>query len=225
MGHSSPARAGKTPAVVTFTANPSIDRTIVLGQALERGEVQRARGVFEQAAGKGVNVAQVLFNAGIDVAVVTAAIDAPYRALSDRAQTPLAVVGVPLSGAQRVRVNTTITEPDGTTTKINEAGPELTPAQVALAAEALTDVARGAAWVALSGSLPPGAPDDWYATLGHRAAPRRHQRWRSTPPGRPGCRPGGPAERGIRPDQTQLRGVRPAHGRGRRRLRASRRGR
>ena len=38
MGHSSPARAGKTPAVVTFTANPSIDRTIVLGQALERGE-------------------------------------------------------------------------------------------------------------------------------------------------------------------------------------------
>ncbi len=165
MGHSSPARAGKTPAVVTFTANPSIDRTIVLGQALERGEVQRARGVFEQAAGKGVNVAQVLFNAGIDVAVVTAAVDAPYRALSDRAQTPLAVVGVPLSGAQRVRVNTTITEPDGTTTKINEAGPELTSAQVALAAEALTDVARGAAWVALSGSLPPGALEDWYATL------------------------------------------------------------
>ena len=47
-------------ALVDVTANPSIDRTIALGQALERGEVQRATGVFEQAAGKGVNVAQVL---------------------------------------------------------------------------------------------------------------------------------------------------------------------
>ena len=165
MGNSSFAREATTPAVVTFTANPSIDRTIALGQALERGEVQRATGVFEQAAGKGVNVAQVLFNAGVTVAVVAAAIDAPYRALSDRAQTPLTVVGVPLKAPQRVRVNTTITEPDGTTTKINEAGPELTSAQVALAAEALTDVARGASWVVLSGSLPPGAPVDWYATL------------------------------------------------------------
>lgn len=156
---------GDTPTVVTFTANPSIDRTIVLGQALERGEVQRAAGVIEQAAGKGVNVARVLFNADVEVAVVAAAVDGAYRSLTERAEVPLAVIGVPLSGAQRVRVNTAITEPDGTTTKINEAGPELTPQQVALAAEALTEVARGARWVALSGSLPPGAPTDWYATL------------------------------------------------------------
>ena len=158
-------QSGETPTVVTFTANPSIDRTIVLGQALERGEVQRAAGVIEQAAGKGVNVARVLFNAGIDVAVVAAAVDAAYRSLTERAEVPLSVIGVPLSAGQHVRVNTALTEPDGTTTKINEAGPELTPQQVALGAEALTDVARGARWVALSGSLPPGAPDDWYATL------------------------------------------------------------
>ena len=162
---SSTGQQGEQPVVVTFTANPSIDRTIVLSQALERGEVQRAAGVIEQAAGKGVNVARVLFEAGVEVAVVAAAVDAAYQALGERAETPLNVIGVPLRDTQRVRVNTALTEPDGTTTKINEAGPELTPQQVALAAEALTDVARGAQWVALSGSLPPGAPDDWYATL------------------------------------------------------------
>lgn len=158
-------QAAETPTVVTFTANPSIDRTIVLDRALERGEVQRAVGVIEQAAGKGVNVARVLANAGVEVAVVTAAIDPAYRSLTDRAEEPLGVIGVPLSGSQRVRVNTAITEPDGTTTKVNEAGPELTAQQVSSGAEALAEVARTARWVALSGSLPPGAPVDWYATL------------------------------------------------------------
>lgn len=158
-------RPGGAPAVVTFTANPSIDRTIILGQAIQRGEVQRADEVIEQAAGKGVNVARVLFDAGVDVAAVAAAVDVAYRSLTEAAVTPLAVLGAPLTGGQRVRVNTAITEPDGTTTKINEAGPELTAQQVAMAAEALLKAARGAQWVALSGSLPPGAPTDWYATL------------------------------------------------------------
>ena len=43
--------------IVTFTANPSIDRTVALESPLERGEVHRISSVIEQAAGKGVNVA------------------------------------------------------------------------------------------------------------------------------------------------------------------------
>ena len=45
---------GERPAarrVVTFTANPSIDRTVGLPGPLARGEVQRAESVTEQAAG------------------------------------------------------------------------------------------------------------------------------------------------------------------------------
>ena len=37
--------------VVTFTANPSIDRTVLLPAPLVPGEVTRAVGVTEQAAG------------------------------------------------------------------------------------------------------------------------------------------------------------------------------
>lgn len=151
--------------VVTFTANPSIDRTVVLGGPLERGEVQRTASVIEQGAGKGVNVARVVGASGCAVSTVAAALDPQFQALVERGSPSLSLVGVTLATDQRVRVNLTLTEPDGTTTKINEPGPALTSAQIEQATELLVAESVGAAWVALSGSLPPGAPEDWYAQL------------------------------------------------------------
>ncbi len=151
--------------VVTFTANPSIDRTLALGGVLTRGEVLRVMGVTEQAAGKGVNVARVLAADGLPVTVVAAALDQRFRSLAERAQPPVTVLGQELADGARVRINTTVTEPDGTTTKLNEPGPTFSIGQLEDAADALVDVARGAAWVVLAGSLPPGAPSDWYAEL------------------------------------------------------------
>lgn len=151
--------------VVTFTANPSIDRTVVLVGALARGEVQRAASVTEQAAGKGVNVARVVAESGVDAVAVLPFADAGYlRRLREAIPANLSVA-VPGTGALRPRTNTTITEPDGTTTKINEPGPTLSEADLAAASAQLVEAARGAGWVALSGSLPPGAPVDWYARL------------------------------------------------------------
>lgn len=155
-----------TGTVVTFTANPSLDRTVALEGPLERGEVQRAASVIEQAAGKGVNVAKVTSAAGVPSLVVLPFTDDRYLAmLTDSIRDPslLSVTNAP--STHRSRINTTITEPDGTTTKINEPGPTLTPADLAAAAAQLGAASAGADWVALSGSLPPGAPDDWYVTL------------------------------------------------------------
>ena len=45
--------------IVTLTANPSADRAVVLSEALQPGEVQRALSSREDAGGKGVNVAVV----------------------------------------------------------------------------------------------------------------------------------------------------------------------
>ncbi|MFT3887107.1 MAG: 1-phosphofructokinase family hexose kinase [Arachnia sp.] len=151
--------------VVTFTANPSIDRTILLPGPLAPGEVTRARAVTEQAAGKGVNVARVLSLAGCPSTVVAAGVDDAFLRLAEAARPSLDVLGQRLSAGQRVRVNTTLTDPDGVTTKVNEAGPTLTAEQLEVASEMLLASARGAAWVALSGSLPPGAPAGWYADL------------------------------------------------------------
>ncbi len=70
---------------------------------------------------------------------------------------------VPIDGA--VRTNLTITESDGTTTKINEPGAVIDEAALSALTAAILDRAASARWVVLSGSLPPGMPDSWYADV------------------------------------------------------------
>lgn len=149
--------------IVTFTANPSIDRTVHLGAPLERGEVQRALDVTVEAGGKGINVARCVQNAGQPTAAILSFLDQTFTPLLD--QIGLSAGGVTVDGPYNIRTNTALTEPDGTTTKVNEPGPTLSAAQVQGAQEALVAQSVGADWVVLSGSLPPGAPDDWYARI------------------------------------------------------------
>lgn len=148
--------------IVTFTANPSLDRTAMLDRPLTRGGVHRVDSVTVVAGGKGVNVAHVLHDAGQQVlAVLPAGPADPIRGALAAAGVPHEIVPI----CADVRTNLTLTEADGTTTKINEPGPTLSPTEVEAAAARLLTAADGAAWVALSGSLPPGAPVDWYAQL------------------------------------------------------------
>jgi len=151
-----------TPTIVTLTPNPSIDRTVELTSALERGAVLRAAATSSQAAGKGVNISRAAVAAGLPtIAVLPADPEDPYV-------LELLAAGIdcrPEPPAGDVRTNLTITEPDGTTTKINSPGATATPEVLSRLRTALGQRSRGAAWVVLAGSLPPGAPDDWYATL------------------------------------------------------------
>ena len=148
--------------IVTLTANPSHDRTVTLAEPLERGAVQRAEAVLSQAGGKGVNISRASVAAGIpSIAVLPAAKDDPYV-------LELLAAGIdcrPVPNQGSPRVNITITEPDGTTTKINSPGPGVTPEVLRGLAESLRRRAGSADWVVLAGSLPPGAPPAWYADL------------------------------------------------------------
>jgi 1-phosphofructokinase len=148
--------------VVTLTANPSLDRTLDLPGPLERGTVARLGVSHTEPGGKGVNVSRAVAAAGADVvSVLPAADDDPIvRALRTLG---LRLATVPI--AVPVRTNYTLTEPDGTTTKLNEPGAHLDAGTLAALEAAVHEHAVGAGWVVLSGSLPPGAPLDWYATL------------------------------------------------------------
>jgi len=148
--------------VVTLTANPSLDRTLDLPGPLERGTVTRLGVSRTEPGGKGVNVSRAIAAAGADVvSVLPAADDDPFvQALQ---ALGLQLASVPISAP--VRTNYTLTEPDGTTTKLNEPGARLDDAALAALAATVHEHAAGARWVVLSGSLPPGAPRDWYATL------------------------------------------------------------
>ncbi|HWJ10484.1 MAG TPA: 1-phosphofructokinase family hexose kinase [Nocardioides sp.] len=147
--------------IVTVTPNPSIDRTVVLPGELVRGGVLRVSDVLDQPGGKGVNISRACVAAGVPTcAVLPVAGDDAFVHELDR----LGVPSAPVPPAGPMRVNLTLTEPDGTTTKLNAAGAVVTPADLdALAERVLALPADG--WVVLAGSLPPGAPDEWYADL------------------------------------------------------------
>ena len=191
--------------ITTLTPNPSLDRTVSLPGELIRGGVNRLTGVTIEPGGKGLNVARVLVGAGrVVTAVLPAASHDPLlRVLGAVAADGLRVRPVEIVGS--ARINTAVTEPDGTTTKLNEPGAGLDDDEIAAVERALIEavsrrdgadgaVATGSAgagsvidaeedadaaeagawadsapaardWAVLSGSLPPGAPVDWYARL------------------------------------------------------------
>lgn len=148
--------------IVTFTPNPSLDRTACLPVRLARGGVQRLADLTSEPGGKGVNVARAAHLAGHDVlAVLPAPRHDPILAALTERGVPCRNVEVP----HFVRTNLTLTEPDGTTTKLNEPGSVLSEGDATRLLDVLVEVAADAAWVVLAGSLPPGAPPDWYAEL------------------------------------------------------------
>ena len=154
--------------IVTVTPNPSIDRTVTLPARLVRGAVHRVQSVSTEPGGKGVNVARALTLAGLDtLAILPAGGRDPILSALQSCGVPF--YAVPVDGA--VRTNLTITESDGTTTKINEPGAVIDPAALAALTAAILDRAASARWVVLSGSLPPGMPDSWYAEVVARLQP------------------------------------------------------
>ncbi|ABK74819.1 1-phosphofructokinase family hexose kinase [Mycolicibacterium smegmatis] len=154
--------------IVTVTLNPSLDRTVTLTAPLTRGAVQRVDSVTVEAGGKGINVAKALTSAGVDaLALLPAATDDPLLTALRCADVPFAAVPI----AEPVRTNIAITENDGTTTKLNERGATLDAAALDAITRCVVDEAQHAAWVVLSGSLPPGVPPQWYADLVAKLAP------------------------------------------------------
>lgn len=148
--------------IITVTPNPSIDRTVALPGVLVRGAVHRASSVSSEPGGKGVNVARALALAGLDVIAVLPA-DQHDPILTGLRSQGVAFDAVPV--AMPVRTNLTITEPDGTTTKINESGASMDPVEAEALAWAVMQRAQAGHWVVLSGSLPPGLPDHWYSDM------------------------------------------------------------
>lgn len=148
--------------IITLTANPALDKTIELGEPLAPGAVQRAVASHVQAAGKGVNVSRAIAAAGgATLAVLPGASTDPL--VTALAHDQLAHRNLPI--AEALRTNTTLTDPDGTTTKINEPGPALDAQQLAELGELVAEAAAGASWLVMAGSLPPGVPAGFYAQL------------------------------------------------------------
>jgi 1-phosphofructokinase len=149
--------------IVTLTPNPSVDRTVFLAD-LVLGSVNRSQRSRSEPSGKGVNVALALHAHGVATrAVVTAGGPVGAQLQQMLAATGLDTVIVPIEGD--IRSNISLTQPDGTVTKINEPGPLLSTAERERLVTAVAGQLDTAGWLVCAGSLPTGVSDEWYGHL------------------------------------------------------------
>jgi 1-phosphofructokinase len=124
----------------------------------------RAQAVRVDPGGKGINVSRALATHGLPTrAVVTVGGAEGEHLVTLLRGTGIDVVPVPIGGA--IRSNITVVEPDGTTTKFNEPGAELTAEELNSVFDAVQRAVESADWLVASGSLPPGTPPEVYADL------------------------------------------------------------
>lgn len=153
--------------IVTVTPNPSVDRTLEVGR-IERGAVLRATSTRIDAGGKGVNVTRALVANGHE-SIAVLPLGGPDGEVLSRLLVDGGTPHRPLSTTAGTRTNITLSEPDGTVTKVNAPGAPLDRAEIAALVDEAVCALPGADWLVLCGSLPAGAPVDLYATLTTRA--------------------------------------------------------
>ncbi|WP_433472501.1 1-phosphofructokinase family hexose kinase [Spirillospora sp. CA-142024] len=151
--------------ILTVTPNAALDDTYEVPDA-RFGEVNRVAAVHRRPGGKGVNVARVLHGLGHEVVATGLAGGAAGRQIEEG----LAALGVPaafspVAGESR----RTVTIVGAEVTMFCEPGPTVTAAEWAAFLARYETLARDAAVVVLSGSLPPGVPPDAYARLARLA--------------------------------------------------------
>ncbi|MVB09830.1 Tagatose-6-phosphate kinase [Caprobacter fermentans] len=149
-------------SVVTVTLNPSIDKTIVIEKLLPYGlnRVVRSR---TDPGGKGINVARVLKNFAVDVTVTGLIAGQQGKLLLEALQN----AGIPADFLEiegETRTNLKIfDESVNKTTEVNETGFRVSPEDLVRFRKKFQNLIQKAEIVVLSGSLPPGIPQNFYS--------------------------------------------------------------
>ena len=152
--------------LVCVSANPAIDRRLRL-KNIAVGKVNRALSAQPFPGGKAAHVAMVA--KALDIDVVWAGFLG--GAAGEECESGLSAFGVPLTVIRtqaETRANLEIISADGSVTEILEPGGMVTEGEIERLLTTCRDIfceLKEDGQVALSGSLPPGAPADLYAEL------------------------------------------------------------
>jgi len=138
--------------IITLTPAPTLDRTYFVHNLIEGG-VNRADGVSEELAGKGINVTRGLYLSGVQAPGVVPIGNSDPGVL---ARSGSMEQFIPHWVDGTLRVSTTIVEKDGPTTKVNEAPRPLSDSDWKEVVELTIAKVKenGAKWLVIAGALP-----------------------------------------------------------------------
>jgi 1-phosphofructokinase family hexose kinase len=150
--------------ILCLAGNPSIDKLFEVDR-LAPGEIHRPQHFVQLPGGKGIHVAQVSAALGQPVVVTGLLAGHTGRWISET----LAEQGVHghfAWGRGETRSSLSVADrEDGGLTEFYEDGTEIEPDEWQAVREIVLGLLPTASWLALAGSLPPGAPVDGYAEL------------------------------------------------------------
>ena len=149
--------------ILCVAANPSIDRLFAV-DGLVPGAIHRPTRFAQVAGGKGLNVARAAARLGGEVRAAALLGGHAGRWIADE----LGAEGVDLHAAwahAETRSSLSVAGADEGLTEFYEHGFPVTWDEWSAFAALVTGLASEAAWMTLSGSLPPGAPHDGYVGL------------------------------------------------------------
>ena len=149
--------------ILTLTLNPALDLTLRL-PSLQPGAINRCDELRSHAAGKGLNVAQVLADLGHSLSVsgfLGRANAAPFERLMQARGFHDLFVRVP----GETRNNIKLAEADGRITDLNGPGPQVEAEHLQRLEEELQPLLAGHDAVVVAGSLPRGVTTQWFASL------------------------------------------------------------
>ncbi len=153
--------------IATITLNPAIDQTISVPD-FAVDQVNRVTTSRSDPGGKGINVASILADRGLPVAV-TGFLGEENTHLFEElfARKAIQDCFVRIAGHTRTGIKV-IDEVNGTTTDINFPGQPPTDANIQDLLTTVDELTHSCGWFVLSGSIPAGAPVDLYKALVER---------------------------------------------------------
>lgn len=150
--------------IATVTLNPAIDRTIYIPD-FRAGRVNRVEKEQSDAGGKGVNVASVLADYGLSVAV-TGFLGRENIAIFEQLFSRKKIEDhfVRIDGSTRTGIKI-IDEVHRETTDLNFPGQPPTPADLTQLLQIVESLTADCAWFVLAGSIPAGVSIDIYREM------------------------------------------------------------
>ncbi len=150
--------------ITTVCLNPCIDRSISIAE-FTYGGMNRVKSVRNDAGGKGVNVAVTAARLGLETECIAFLHKNGGSEIENRLfSNGVACDGVRLDGTLRTNIKL-LDESKSIITEINESGAPVSSESIEQMTRLIASHAQNSDFLVLSGSLPPGCPNDYYRTL------------------------------------------------------------